>query len=248
MKNLLLITILTLCTAATAAQCNNFNCAYKEAQRLLNSSEKDKYTKAMAYLDDAENFAGADKAQYEKVRALRKKAFVAIEKERKEAVEARLAADKAKEEALAEKTKAEAAEQKANAVLDKIYFYEGKYGLAYDNKAQFGLGVYGFIDKNLNTKIDFLYSEAQPFDYTGFAKVKKNNEYYLIDTTGKEYRLATDIVQLDKSTAALDLRGKDLVNIPSQVCEHLQLEILLLTSNQITTLPPEIGKLENWKN
>jgi hypothetical protein len=156
MKNLLLTALLALCTAATAtAQCNTFDCAYKEAQRLLNSTEKDKYTKAMAHLEDAENYAGADKAQYEKIRALRKKAFVAIEGERKAAVEARLAADKAteranslldqvnteKETALAEKNKAEAAEQKANSALQKanklikaFYFYGERFALAYGEK------------------------------------------------------------------------------------------------------------------
>jgi predicted small secreted protein len=42
MKKRLIIALITLCTAATATtQCNTFNCAYKEAQRLLNSAEKD---------------------------------------------------------------------------------------------------------------------------------------------------------------------------------------------------------------
>ena len=59
-KKVLLYFLFTFCTAAiAAAQCNNFDCAYKEAQRLLNSTEKDKYTKAMAHLEDAENFAGS---------------------------------------------------------------------------------------------------------------------------------------------------------------------------------------------
>jgi Skp family chaperone for outer membrane proteins len=125
MKNLLLTALLSLCTCTTAsAQCNTFDCAYKEAQRLLNSTEKDKYTQAMAHLEDAENYAGADKAQYEKVRALRKKAFVAIEGERKAADKATERANSLlkqveteKETALAEKNKAEAAEQKADSAL-----------------------------------------------------------------------------------------------------------------------------------
>ena len=46
------------------------------------------------------------------------------------------------------------------------------------------------------------------FDNTGFAKVKTGDTYYLVDTLGKEYKLATDINQLDSSTLALDLRKK----------------------------------------
>ncbi len=262
MKNPFIIALIALCTAATAAaQCNNFDCAYKEAQRLLNSSEKDKYTKAMAYLEDAENFAGADKVQYEKVRALRKKAFVAIEKERKDAVEARKAAEEAtkransllkqveaeKQTALAEKAKAEAAEKKATAVLDKIYFYDGKFGLAYHKDENNAFGRYGFIDKNLNIKIKFKYIEALPFDNKGFAKVKEYGVYYLIDTTGKQYKLATNISQLDSSITALDLQNSALVDVLVKVGEYPQLAILLLDHNKLTTLPSEIGKLTNLR-
>jgi hypothetical protein len=60
--------------AATAAdQCRDFDCAYREAQRLLDSKQDNKYTKAVAHLDDAEDFAGQDKGQNERIRALRKK-------------------------------------------------------------------------------------------------------------------------------------------------------------------------------
>ena len=72
----LFATLTCLFMATTvAAQCNTFDCAYNEAQRLLNSSEKDKYSKAMSYMDDAENFAGSDKVQNDKIKSLRKKVF-----------------------------------------------------------------------------------------------------------------------------------------------------------------------------
>ncbi len=145
-----------------------------------------------------------------------------------------------------EKTKAEAAEEKATAVLDKIYFYEDRFGLAYEN------GRYGFIDKNLKTKIDFRYIEAMPFDYTGFAWVKKEGEGlsmkqidFLIDTLGNEYPLAYDIAEINDSTTALDLRSRDLDSLPPTVCNQTQLKILLLGRNQLTHLPPEIGNLKN---
>jgi Leucine-rich repeat (LRR) protein len=144
--------------------------------------------------------------------------------------------------AIAEKTKAQAAEAKAKAVLDKIYFYDDKFRLAYDKDNK----NYGFIDKDLNIKIDFKYDEALPFDNTGFAKVKKRNAYYLIDTTGTiEYKLATDINQLDSNITALDLRNKELTKIPPSVFQQIQLKVLLLGSNQLTSLPSEFAKLSN---
>lgn len=72
----LFATLICLFMATTvAAQCNTFDCAYNEAQRLLNSSEKDKFSKAMSYMDDAENFAGSDTVKKDKIATLRKWAF-----------------------------------------------------------------------------------------------------------------------------------------------------------------------------
>ncbi len=96
----------------------------------------------------------------------RRQLFVAIEKEKEDAKRAR---DEAKRQteiaknALAqveiEKQTAIAAEKKAKAVLDKIYFYDDKFGLAYQ-KNEWGRPQYGFIDKNLKTNIEFIYDEA----------------------------------------------------------------------------------------
>ena len=58
-----------------------------------------------------------------------------------------------KQMANAKTEEAQAAEKKATAVLDKIYFYEDRFGLAYDKSEM----LHGFIDKDLNTKIGFQY-------------------------------------------------------------------------------------------
>jgi len=117
-------------------------------------------------------------------------------------------AEQAKRQAIKEKEAAIAAKRKVNKVLSKIYFYSDHFGLSYDGNAIYGLGGYGFIDRQLNTKIDFKYQEALPFDETGFAKVKRqvgmNNKYFLIDTFGVEFSLATDIEHLTEGITALD--------------------------------------------
>ncbi|MFN0036897.1 MAG: leucine-rich repeat domain-containing protein [Saprospiraceae bacterium] len=144
-----------------------------------------------------------------------------------------------------ETAKAEAAEQKATAVLDKIYFYEGRFGLAYAG------GSYGFIDKNLNTKIAFRYTEALPFDHTGFAWVKgwdDNDEKqldFLIDTLGNEYPLASDVEELNETTTALDLRNRNIDTLSSVVFRNPQLKVLLLGENKLMQLPRELGNLKN---
>jgi Leucine-rich repeat (LRR) protein len=134
----------------------------------------------------------------------------------------------------------------AEAVLNKIYFYADRFGLAYDKDKQ----RYGFIDRALNTKIDFKYKEAAPFENNGYAKVRWfDNSFHLIDTSGEEYRLAFELSQLtppnddDSDITALDLRSKFLETIPLQVFEQAQLRILLLDNNDLTRLPPQISKL-----
>jgi len=142
------------------------------------------------------------------------------------------------------------ARNSVEAVLNKIYFYADRFGLAYDKDKQ----RYGFIDRALNTKIDFMYREAAPFENNGYAKVKVFNNGFssidlLIDTSGEEYRLASELSQLtppnddDSDITALDLRSKFLETIPLQVFEQAQLRILLLDNNDLTRLPPQISKL-----
>jgi hypothetical protein len=134
----------------------------------------------------------------------------------------------------------------AQAILDKIYFYNNRFGLAYDKNKR----GYGFIDRNLNTKIEFKYNEALPFDDIGFAKVKRYDEEgnpidYLIDTLGRKYRVAYEVEQLKAGIVALDLRNRQLNRLPNTVFQHTDLQVLLLSDNQLTSLPPEIGQLNN---
>lgn len=149
-------------------------------------------------------------------------------------------AEKALREAEIEKSRAKAAEKKANEVLDKIYFYEDRYGLAYSG------GHYGFIDKDLKTRIEFAYSEAMPFDYTGYAWVKRGNfEQFMLDTLGHEHPLAYDVSEIKETTTALDLRNRSLDSLPAELFQHTQLKILMLSGNQLKTLPSELGRLQN---
>ncbi len=217
-----------------------------------------------AILDNLDSAEGYPDNKPEQIRTLRRRVFVLIENEKNEAkmanqamkkaeyaeIQAKKAMQKAMEQleiekqtAIIEKTKAQAAEAKATAVLDKIYFYNGTFGLAYSEEAYYKR--YGFINRNLETKIEFKYTEALPFDYEGFAKVKRDDMYFLIDTTGHEYRLATEINQLDSSIVALDLRGKNLSTVPPSVFQQKQLLILLLSNNQLTDIPSSIGQLIN---
>jgi hypothetical protein len=148
---------------------------------------------------------------------------------------------------LVERDKAQDAADKTKQVLDKIYFYKDRFGLAYDKSNQ----KYGCIDQNLNTKIKFEYDEAFSFDTDGFAEVKLKRKVQseaiqmdmLIDTLGREYKLATDIEALDRSITALKLMGRHLSTIPPIVFEKTQLQILLMGDNELVHLPKSIGQL-----
>jgi hypothetical protein len=230
-------------------QCHDYACVITKVEKLMKQSQKD-YKVILDNLDSAEGYPNS---KSEQIRGLRRKVFVLIENEKNEA---KIARDEAKRQteiaqnvldqmgiekfrAIVEKRKVQLAEAQAKAVIDKIYFYNDEFGLAYDRNNE----LYGFIDRNFNTKIAFEFEEALPFDNTGYAKVKKNNTYYLIDTLGNRYNLATDINQLDTTILALDLRDKILKDIPPTTFKFKQLKILLLSSNQLTILPDEIGAL-----
>lgn len=75
--------------------------------------------------------------------------------------------------------------------------------------------------------------------------MEKNGHYYLRDTSGREYRLATEIDQLNDSILALDLSKKKLRKIPPSVFKHPKLKILFLAENQLTALPLDIIQLPN---
>lgn len=118
--------------------------------------------------------------------------------------------------------KLEQEQKRAAAALDKIYFYQDKFGLAYDKSKN----KYGFINREDKTMIDFEYDEAQSFDAQGLARVgkdfySKNTEgknlvRYLIDTTGHKYKLALRVSQIDEETKAVDLSFQMPLFYPSK--------------------------------
>lgn len=209
----------------------------------IEAARKDKYELALNKFNSARR---CDPTKGEVIDAEINKVFAAINQQKVKAEKAEQQAKIEKQVALIAKEKAEkaevatqialgqvekekqtaiTAEKKATAVLDKIYFYDNKFGLAYSKDSS----RYGFIDKHLTKKIDFKYEEALSFDYLGFAKVKRDKIYYLIDTLGNEYKLATDENQLDSTITALDLRNKNLETLPLSILKYPNLKILLFS-------------------
>lgn len=158
---------------------------------------------------------------------------------------------------------------KAESVLNAIYFYNDKFGLATKKKAD-GSVLFGFVDKNLNPKIDFIYAEASQF-VEGYAKVKRRHENsqmvfqdssgnefimpyladFLIDTFGREYLLANSIIDLppsDDEITALDLSHKYLTRIPLKRIPYEELEVLFLNFNFLEAFPPQILHLSNLRD
>ncbi len=104
---------------------------------------------------------------------------------------------------------------------------------------------FGFADKESTAKIIFKYDTLISQDENGFGEVKKKNFLYLIDSTGKEYKLASKVSEIDSSTLVFDVRKKSLFDIPVEIFEKQQILILWLDENNIKTLPKEIGSLYN---
>ncbi len=224
-KSLLSACLFLLLAATAPAQksdlpCDVGNCPCLEAKadKALSARPPDFQTaiekyQALALCDPAKR-AYADKqilAVFEEIQNLQKQASQNAAKA------------KAKEkEAIAQK-------QRAEAVLDKIYFYCDTLGLAYDQRN----GKYGYIDKYLNTKIDFKYDEAFSFEESGYARVRRKDNsdrdsYFLIDVLGNEYKLATALNQLDSTITALDLRTISIDSIKPEVFHNnKQLQVIL---------------------
>lgn len=124
-----------------------------------------------------------------------------------------------------------------------LYFFCDNFGLAFDKKTK----KYGFIDENLNVRIDYLFDEASPFSYSDFAIVTYEGTKFLIDTLGQKYKVATELNQLDNTVEALVLINKRLTNLPEIVGEHKQLQIVLLNNNKLSTLPTCLMHLTNLR-
>lgn len=189
--------------------------------------------------------ADAAKAEAEKARILAKKAeslakqtLKSVERARQESEELRRIAESARNEAYL-------ANAKLKNIVDVFYFYDNKLALAYKQDDQ-SSGSYGFIDTSGNIKIDFKYSEANLFDEgTGLAKVKFENSYYLLDTTGQEFLLAESLSELTDAIEALDLSKRELDRFPVEILQYPNLKILLLYGNNIKSIPDLIGSFSS---
>lgn len=133
--------------------------------------------------------------------------------------------------------------RKVQAKNDKIvaasFFYASRFALAFDGRR------YGYIDRQGDPSIAFQYGFAGPFDpATGFARVTRDGNRFLLDTLGREYRLAEAVDQIDARTQAVDLRGKNLAFVPDELfqCKD-SLRILFLDNNRLTRLPEAMGDL-----
>ncbi len=114
------------CTPSVFGQqnkpCNNFDCAYKKAENFLKQAA---YQKALDNLDSAEGYlTDTNTKEKEQIKQLRRRLFVAIEKEKEDAKRARDEAKRQTEIAKnafaqveIEKQTAIAAEKKAKAVV-----------------------------------------------------------------------------------------------------------------------------------
>lgn len=143
--------------------------------------------------------------------------------------------------ALESKAKADSALTLANNIIDALYFYKDSFALAFKNSR------FGFINKKGEAVINYRYTEALPFDHTGYARVKLDGQNFLVDTKGENYRLASELSQLDSNTRALDLRYKGWDTFPTKILRHPGLKIMFLSGNRFKQLPAEIGRLEQLK-
>ncbi|MFK7948594.1 MAG: leucine-rich repeat domain-containing protein [Saprospiraceae bacterium] len=100
-------------------------------------------------------------------------------------------------------------------------------------------GQYGFTDKKGKLIRDYQYENVK-LSTDKIIKVKKsiNNVLtdFLINTLGKEYKVAYRIEDLDASIQALDLKSNGLDKVPTEIAQHPQLKVLMLSDNSITEL------------
>jgi Leucine-rich repeat (LRR) protein len=127
-------------------------------------------------------------------------------------------------------------------VLNNLYFFTNRFGLAGDENS------YYFIDRKGRRSLNRTYEEALPFDGSGFARVRMAGRYFLLDSTGVEHPLVTELADLNEKTEALDLRNRNLDTFPSIILNYPQLKILLLSDNLLKNIPVEINALVNLKS
>lgn len=150
-----------------------------------------------------------------------------------------------------ERARADSALDVARRVLNQMYFYQGKYGLSLKDVGG-GNFKYGFINRDGRELIRFKFDLAEPFSQMdGFARVKINEEKYLLDTMGTTYRLAESLEELkSREVEALDLTKTPWDSLPEDIGKYKDLKILLLgrryvytTGKPLKRLPPSFTQL-----
>lgn len=134
--------------------------------------------------------------------------------------------------------------EKNEKILNSIYFYHNKLGLA--AKEIDGKIKYGYINRQGDVVIDFLYDEAVLFDEDiPYAKVKKDKKYYYLDTLGREYLMAESVSELTRETEVLDLSRQGLKSLPDNIRVFTKLKIINLYDNDFYQLPPWLDELKH---
>ncbi len=154
--------------------------------------------------------------------------------------------------ALDQKKEVERLDEENQKITSGDYYYADRFGLKSTLRLRKdGAGrvssfyEFGYVNKKGESIIPYQFEEASPFDLnTGFARVRKDGIYYLIDTTAKPlYRMAMEIDQLsDCSFKALDLTGDQAAAIPLGLPGSSCVEILLMNGLSLDSFPKEIEK------
>jgi hypothetical protein len=124
-------------------------------------------------------------------------------------------------------------------ILDNMDFYAGNYALI-EQKDSSGHIRYGFMDRQGGMRIACQYTEAEPFDEYGFARVKLFEKLYLIDTANQRYPLAESPKAITDSTMAISFKEKKMDRIPDEVLKNKQLKMIYLRGNNLKEIPNEL--------
>lgn len=143
-------------TKISGQQCYDYNCVISKVEKMLRLPQKD----YQAILDNLESAEEYQDSKPEQVRALRRKAFTAIEKEKEAAKNAR--------------DNAEQAQKELQKSLDKNKILISYFGFKQGRAWAYRDGKFAVIDSNGVQLTDFIYEEPQPFREDGWALVRKD--------------------------------------------------------------------------
>lgn len=210
MKTLLFTLLMGFFALNLAAQ----NCAkedydtyLKKAEKILKVSEPNYLAAVNAYIDALTVCPEKDKIAF--VNGKLKEIFAKIDTLRVKAEKAEKATKTALVEVEKQKEVAQTNLDKANKLINAFYFYDDKFALAYGGDFSYHKhsNVFQFMDKDGNIAYELgEWDKAEQFEKeTGFAKVKKGNREYILDTLGNKYDVSYSLTNMDSSIVALDL-------------------------------------------